>query len=1277
MKRRNQSGVALVTTLIMLSVITFTAVVFLALAMRNKDSVIVYEETTSAKDMNASAMAMAQNDLMAHLLATTNFLGYDMLVSRTYSPNVLTGAPTPGSEVGSAVTNLIYESRPPVYVQTNSNPSLPWEYRYWLDLTRDGQFQPSGYLRELDNFGVPTSVTNWIVGEPEWKGVLQYPFATNFGGLPPQHSRSNKFIGRVAYMILPYGKSLSANYIHNDAKQLSPGMDSYQIVGNPAISGDGFRRNQGSSSAELNLAAFLAQLNQNVWGPGYSYDTNLAQANLGRAFDDALALLSYRYQGYTNLPPFSDPNFMYGNVGGNAISTDLIDTYLKQPLMGLTLPTNDVDNLYVAVTGTPTPWYGAPTTNRNRDGKYFDLVSELFVTNRSYSTPLVYSNFLYNLRLASTNSQSTYDRYTLMRFLAQMGTETAPPTDGRLNLNYNNIGTNSATNFVGWLPVDFFNEAAEHLLRTNFDYSLLDTTYSNRVEIYPTNRYTAAMHRMFQLTANIYDATTNRGTTYPFYPSVFRPVFTNSNGKVTILRYEEVTNRTPVFFSYLTREEAGDTNGALGYLNTTISNKNIWGVPWVVGAKKGHPAFNEFALRSAIQVSRRLEVIKANTNTPVTLTQTNQMYVLGISNLLGMEFWNPYTNTYPTTNNVVLYTHMDTFASLTNQSATLRTFTFSTIRSNYVALNAWAGNQFVLPINTNFTFLPDAQFFDSTQAFLPLTNIPPAYTNSYERGRGFYVPRWSYSMTNRLFSVLFDGVNDRVIDYVNYDNFTFAIDDLSASLVNANAYPGGASAGVNTALIQDLFRTNRIGGTTSNYPTEGVRQQLFVGMGNRQVSQQDWNNYGLQNLSVQDKNLAIATFQRFMGQTVRVPGSPYHSNPGGPPQYYVKMPPSTNMQVPFSAVAKIVFTNYWQANDPIVHYTMQDMGDTGGVNTPPFLIRPSSAPMVTNNLGFINDRYRPWGVRQGRGTSALLAYDPPTPVDYTYEYRVKDPQVRKADDWDFPGQKFANIGWLGRVHRGTPWQTVYMKAGVMPDENPGNEWRRWSGNAFTHPTNDWLLPDLFTVAMDDNASLGLLSINQGNYASWAAVLGSVMVVSNTVDFNNFSTNTPFVPPAYTNLFIDPTSAQLKTIVDGINAVRSNRVATLGGGLLTTNAFTRMGQILSVPQLSVGNTPAEASPYLSLFDTNMLYGVSDAAIERIPQQVLSLLKVDDVPRVVIYAWGQALKPAPNSVILSGAARGVVTNYQVASEYATRTVLRIEGAPKNPRVVVENFTVLPSE
>ena len=40
----------------------------------------------------------------------------------------------------------------------------------------------------------------------------------------------------------------------------------------------------------------------------------------------------------------------------------------------------------------------------------------------------------------------------------------------------------------------------------------------------------------------------------------------------------------------------------------------------------------------------------------------------------------------------------------------------------------------------------------------------------------------------------------------------------------------------------------------------------------------------------------------------------------------------------------------------------------------------------------------------------------------------KDPLVTNSDNWDFPADKLPTVGWLGRVHRGTPWQTVYLKA---------------------------------------------------------------------------------------------------------------------------------------------------------------------------------------------------------------------------------------------------------
>jgi hypothetical protein len=1282
MKRRSQSAVALVTTLIMLSLITFTAVVFLAITMREKDSVSVSGDMMDAKNLAEIASMDAQAHVISHIVATTNPYIYGLMVSETAVPYRLTvDNPLPENDVTNFISQLIYDARPPVYVQTNSNPSNHWEHRFWLDVNRNNRFEPTGTLPERDALGAFTLRTNYYVGDPQWKGVLNNSFPTNYGGEWPVHSRTNRFGGRYAWMVVPYGKTLSVNHIDNYAKKLSVNMDRFTI--NASIEGSGFRRNMGFGSHELNLAAYLAQLNPTVWTNGstipYFYDTNLLSANLGYAFDDALALLSHRYSAYTDLPAIGDLNY-YGAVGGTAIGSDGIDSYLYGPLMtGLSLPTNDYDTMLVN-----SPYPGAISTNYNQN-PMFDIM-ELWASGREYSVNGTFgasvfggnNSFQGRLMFVGTNDLSTENRYTFSRLLATLGTDTALPGGERIHINYDNRVPNSPTNFIGWTASNFFHEAAERLLRTNYDVSLTDLTYTNRIQIYPTNNYSAGIHRILQVTANIYDATTNQNATYPYFPTVFRPIFTNSGGIVTIAKYEEVTTTNPVYYGYITRQEAG-TNAS--YVNTLITN-NIWGVPWVIGAKKGHPGFNEFALRTAVQLTRRLEVLKANTNTPVTLRQTNQLFVLGISNLLGAEMWNPYTNSYPRDLDIVA--RLDTFAHLTNQLGAIRSRYLPMSTNAFFPANTWSSNGFFLPFNTNYVFLPDSVFFNSLAQFIPVTNI--VGTNVvYERGQQFYTPRWGLSTSNRMFAAIMDRNSNRVIDFVNFDSFTFGVEDLTTGFVNAQAFPG-ASAGINTALLQELFDTNRIGGNTVNHVTRGLLNQIFVSLGRnslqgRAVSQQDWNNYGLQSQSVQDKTLAIATFQRFMGQPL-TGVAPYHANPNGNSQYYVKMPPSTNMQAPFTVVAKIVYTNYWQANDPLVHYTLDDLGDAGMVNLPPFIVRPSSVPLITNNLGFINGNYAPWGVRRsGAGGGGLIrAYDEPTPVDYTFEYRVKDPQIRKPDDWDFPGQKFGNVGWLGRVHRGTPWQTIYLKAGRMPDEAPTYDWRRWAYSAFTHPTNDWAMMDMFTVATDVPSVSGLLSVNQTNYAAWAAVLGDVMVLSNTINFNDAVLTSNYVGtvPTFTNVLMSGTNTtQLRTIVDGINAVRQTRLASLGGGLFTTNAFTRMGQILSVPQLSVGDVSTDSSPYLSLFDSNMLYGINDVALERIPQQILSLLKVDDVPRVVVYAWGQSLKPAANSVVLGGQYKGVVTNYNVVSEYMTRTVLRIEGGPRNPRVVVENYTVMPTE
>jgi hypothetical protein len=103
-------------------------------------------------------------------------------------------------------------------------------------------------------------------------------------------------------------------------------------------------------------------------------------------------------------------------------------------------------------------------------------------------------------------------------------------------------------------------------------------------------------------------------------------------------------------------------------------------------------------------------------------------------------------------------------------------------------------------------------------------------------------------------------------------------------------------------------------------------------------------------------------------------------------------------------------------------------------------------------------------------------------------------------------------------------------------------------------------------------------------------------------------------------------------------------------------------------------------------------------EWLPQQTMSLLRVSGSPRYVIYCYGQALKPAPNSIVTSGGRFfGMVTNYQIVSEIATRAVVRFGSTVTNVMVpdpnnnynwvgqpvvtnnnaVIESFNVLPPD
>jgi len=95
-------------------------------------------------------------------------------------------------------------------------------------------------------------------------------------------------------------------------------------------------------------------------------------------------------------------------------------------------------------------------------------------------------------------------------------------------------------------------------------------------------------------------------------------------------------------------------------------------------------------------------------------------------------------------------------------------------------------------------------------------------------------------------------------------------------------------------------------------------------------------------------------------------------------------------------------------------------------------------------LGSVNWRYRPWGGRPGQ-----------TPSADDLDWRIKDRGLWNANAFDLPNGSDANVDWLNRIHRGTPWQTLYFDRDVAPV----NVWMRQSLDPGTHPTNDWRIID--------------------------------------------------------------------------------------------------------------------------------------------------------------------------------------------------------------------------
>jgi len=688
-------------------------------------------------------------------------------------------------------------------------------------------------------------------------------------------------------------------------------------------------------------------------------------------------------------------------------------------------------------------------------------------------------------------------------------------------------------------PLGFFTNLSSRLLQSELNLNL------TQIQIYPTNQYTPSVHRLLQVTANILDAATNRfGTNYPYFPSVLRPVFTNQAGNVYINGFVDETN---TLFLTNTLRDISDASSAASVRRDGL----VFGVPPVIGAKKGFPNFNEFAMQSVVQVTRKLEVVRSSFSAPQSEWRTNMMFVLGISNVLGVEMWNSYRSNYSRPVDI----HATNFLTMTLTNDDGVSMSLNTVIGRHFAIpnatNAvWPGyNSFapnaslIIPLKTNMVFLPDSAYLSG---FGFTTNLNMGWDTS----QVFRPGQWGLAISNRLAVYLVDHDSQRLLDCVLLKGLN-AVRDLSEEIRDPdNALGFGGS-----------MSTNLLAGG----PPQGILNQILISLGLYGANLEDWRAYDLGAHSALD--FEIDYFRALYGLS--------------PLKYPSLVNTSLVQQVPFTPTKRLSQYVNWQANDTLVHFTLGASNVLGRENL--------TAPLQSiKNLGLLNDRYEPWGGNPVAG-QANLSRD--------FNLALKDPLVRTSDDWSFPDSEPLSLAMLARVHRGTPWQTIYLKSAGIDLAT----WTDWSGipdvptALLTMPTNDWRLAGLLASLLNTNSPRQLLSINERSTSAWFAVQDGLIVLSNSLsDAQLGSINGA---AQFDTNILSSNSPQAAVIAEAIARDRANRLG---------QAFRGLENILGTPELSTD------SPWLNRSRVIQLKkGISDQAYEAIPAQLLMRLRPDSI------------------------------------------------------------------
>lgn len=762
---------------------------------------------------------------------------------------------------------------------------------------------------------------------------------------------------------------------------------------------------------------------------------------------------------------------------------------------------------------------------------------------------------------------------------------------------------------------------ADKLLRSTFNFGATNIpVYSNGVCV-----YTPAVQRLLQLSANVYDADNTN-----FFPSVFRPLFAldNSNN-VFIVGYQQVTNvsgvndpqlATPCDLTALTNFP---TIGAI--ITNANGPVNVYGVPWIIGAKKGFPNFNKFGMQEIIQIWRRLQVQR---NAPVSaglsvnnFIITNQLYEFTISNTLGIDCWNSYTNPYP---NPVFINVQDTISMWITNSyfpSTPSYFPSTPLTANLV-VPSWPGyvpggsstNSFAIPLEQKLVLLTNSIFYFGSSPPGVSGFWPESYNYGWETNRStFDLPQFGLLTTNQLQLYMLDMGSSgdgpyHVIDYVQLAG--------PENGINLNAAFQTNSA---VQTYDNMWATNAY---TSGIPY-GIMNQLQVSFGEIPLNSTYWANQPGGGVSASTAQAEIDGFCTFMGIA-----SPYPGLSAGTPigEYYTN---NAVVQVPYTPVVTISDYTTYQANDPLVHYLASDLNYSGTENgntlrTGIIVYSQNQTDIVVPSYTSVNTRYQPWGAKSTSPTG-VSPYNTSGYDTNVFNLSYRDPLVWQSDDWNFPTNENSLLSELGQIHRGTPWQTLYLKAdNILHNTTFGpstgtNTWGFWTGDTNTSdadimaPVSDRQLASLLVALLNTNDITRLMSVNDPNVSDWLNILNGMTVYSNSIGlspFIHFTGVPPPVPPTFDMYVMPGNSPQAALIASNIVQSRTYE---------PNNNYNSIGDIMTAPELT------ETSPWLNVTNVNdQTYGINDAAYEAIPNQLLFLLRPDSIGTLVATNGGWSMQ-----------------------------------------------------